>query len=321
MEYRDLGKTGIRVSCIGLGCYPISGMAGGTNWSGINDNESIKTIKHAQTLGINLLDTAEGYGDGHSERIIGKSIRENRTEYVIATKLAAKPKVPGKNLESHIKKSCEGSLARLKTDYIDIYQLHSEPNYGDMPIIVDTLQVLVDEGKIRVFGISTYETEVIQALIKLGNLSIAQIGYSLLNPVGLKGLNFALENKLGTLIRVPLAQGALTGKYFKSLEELSNVDRRYQRFNTPRISASLKKLEELTFLSETPGRTLVQAALRFVLDTPGVTSVIAGAKDRTQLEENAGAAYDRSLTEAEKQKALKIGKEANWPLPPYTKWT
>ena len=84
MEYRDLGKTGIRVSCIGLGCYPISGMAGGTNWSGINDNESIKTIKHAQTLGINLLDTAEGYGDGHSERIIGKSIRENRTEYVLS---------------------------------------------------------------------------------------------------------------------------------------------------------------------------------------------------------------------------------------------
>ena len=160
-----------------------------------------------------------------------------------------------------------------------------------------------------------------RALMALGDLSMAQIGYSIVNPVGQAGLRFAEAHNLGTLIRVPLAQGALTGKYFDSLSRLDPEDRRHDRFDNPRIRSALQKLSELPFLTKGGKRTMVQAALRFVLDTPGVTSVIPGAKNRAQLEENAGAASVPPLTADERKRALAIGGEANWPLPPYTSWT
>ena len=321
LEYRVLGKTGIEVSCIGLGCYPMSGMAGGANWTGIDDDESISTIHHAESLGINLLDTANGYGAGHSERIIGRALRGRRDRYVIATKVGPKREDPGEPVQRYITRACESSLERLQTDYIDIYQLHGEPEEADMPALVEVLTRLVDEGKIRCFGISTYETEIIRSLMALGNLAMAQIGYSIVNPVGLAGMQLAVEENLGTLIRVPLAQGALTGKYFDSLSRLDQADRRHPRFDNPRIRSALKKLSELSFLVEDGSRTMVQASLRFVLDTPGVSSAIPGAKNRSQLEENAGAAHIPPLTVDERSRALAIGSEANWPLPPYTKWT
>ena len=321
MEYRVLGKTGIGVSCIGLGCWPMAGMAGGANWSGIDDDESVATIQHAESLGINLLDTANGYGSGHSERIIGRALRGRRERYVIATKVAPRADDPDEPIQQYIARNCEGSLERLQTDYIDIYQLHGEPDEADMPEIVEALTRLVEEGKIRCFGISTYETEVMRSLMALGDLAMAQIGYSIVNPVGKAGLRFAVEENLGTLIRVPLAQGALTGKYFDSLSRLDTQDRRHERFDNPRIHSALRKLSELSFLVAGGKRTMVQAALRFVLDTPGVTSVIPGAKHRAQLEENAGADRVPPLTADERMRALAIGREADWPLPPYTNWT
>ena len=320
MEYRVLGKTGIEVSSVGLGCWPMAGMAGGANWSGIDDEESIATIQHAESLGINLLDTANGYGAGHSERIIGRALRDRRDRYVVATKVAPRSDDPEEPLQRYIAKNCEGSLERLRTDYIDIYQLHGEPDEAGMPAIVEALTRLVEAGKIRCFGISTYETEVMRALMALGDLSMAQIGYSIVNPVGQPGLNFAEAQNLGTLIRVPLAQGALTGKYFDSLSGLDPQDRRHERFDNPRIRSALQKLSELSFLAKGGKRTMAQAALRFVLDTPGVTSVIPGAKNRAQLEENAGADGVPPLTADERKQALAIGGKANWPLPPYTSW-
>lgn len=321
MEYRVLGKTGIEVSSVGLGCWPMAGMAGGAKWSGIDDDESIATIQHAESLGINLLDTANGYGAGHSERIIGRALRGRRDRYVVATKVAPRSDDPEEPLQQYIARNCVGSLERLRTDYIDIYQLHGEPDEAGMPAIVEALKRLVEECKIRCFGISTYETDVMQALMALGELSMAQIGYSIVNPVGRAGLRFAVEENLGTLIRVPLAQGALTGKYFDSLSRLDTQDRRHDRFDNPRIRAALKKLSELSFLADGGKRTMVQAALRFVLDTPGVTSVIPGAKDRAQLEENAGSDRVPPLTNVERSRALAIGGEADWPLPPYKNWT
>ena len=321
MEYRVLGKTGIEVSCVGLGCWPMAGMAGGANWSGIDDDESVATIQHAESLGINLLDTANGYGAGHSERIIGRALQGRRDRYVIATKVAPRTDDPEEPVGRYVARHCEGSLERLETDYIDVYQLHGEPDEADMPAIVEALTRLAEEGKIRCFGISTYETDVMKALMALGDLAMAQIGYSIVNPAGDAGLRFAVEENLGTLIRVPLAQGALTGKYFGSLSRLDTQDRRHERFDNPRIRAALKKLSELSFLVDGGRRTMVQAALRFVLDTPGVTSVIPGAKDRAQLEENAGADRVPPLSTGERKRALNIGAEANWPLPPYTSWT
>ena len=318
MEYRMFGKTGIEVSRIGLGCYQMGGTHGGGGWPGMDDEESVRTIHHAETLGVNLLDTAEGYGAGHSERIIGRALIGRRSRYVVATKVA--PPVEGDReagVRTRMQTACAGSLQRLGTDYIDIYQLHGVPPSELMPPVVEELTKLQQAGKIRCWGISTNDGDAMRELLRLGDLAMAQVGLSIVNPTADDALGLALEANLGTLIRVPLGQGALTGKYFDT-QQLDGEDRRHERFTNPRARAALARLAELRFLTER-GRTMVQAALRFVLDTPGVTAAIPGAKDRAQLEQNVGAVDVPPLSAEERKRAMRIGAESGWPLPPYAK--
>ena len=136
-----------------------------------------------------------------------------------------------------------------------------------------------------------------------------QVGYNLLSRSGEAALRLAKAENLGTLIRVPLASGALSGKYFAD-RKLDDGDRRTDRFTSEKAEATFKKLSELLFLTERTNRTMVQAALRFVLDTEGVTSAIPGAKNRKQLRENAGAMDVPSLTAAERARAIEIVDEA-----------
>ena len=322
MEYRLLGKTEIEVSSVGLGCWPMAGTFGGARWTGVIDEESIATIQHAETLGVNLLDSAEGYGAGHSEEIIGKALKGRRDRYVIATKVAPVTGDPDEGkARRRIVEACEGSLRRLQTDYIDIYQLHAIPQADTMQAVVDALTQLKQAGKILCSGISTNDTQAIHDLLALGDLSMAQVGFSIVNATGEEALQLAKEEKLGTLIRVPLAQGALTGKYFSTLSHLDPEDRRWTRFDNERAISALKKLSELLFLTKGGKRTMVQAALRFVLDTEGVTSVIPGAKNRRQLEENVGAVDVPPLTEEERAQAIAIADGAGWPRPPQAKRT
>ncbi len=318
MEYRTFGKTGIEVSRIGLGCYQMGGTHGGGGWPGMDDEESVRTIHHAETLGVNLLDTAEGYGAGHSERIIGRALADRRSRYVVATKVA--PPVDGDSeadARTRVQTACAGSLQRLGTDYIDIYQLHGVPPSELMPAVVEELTALQQAGRIRCWGISTNDGDAMRELLRLGDLAMAQVGLSIVNPTADDALGLALEANLGTLIRVPLGQGALTGKYFDA-QQLDGADRRHERFTNPRARAALAKLAELRFLTER-GRTMVQAALRFVLDTPGVTAAIPGARDRAQLEQNAGAVDVPPLSPEERERAMRIGAESGWPQPPYAK--
>ena len=186
-----------------------------------------------------------------------------------------------------------------------------------MPAVVEELTALQQAGKIRCWGISTNDGDAMRELLRLGDLAMAQVGLSIVNPTADDALGLALEANLGTLIRVPLGQGALTGRYFDT-QQLDDSDRRHERFTNPRARAALAKLAELRFLTGR-GRTMVQAALRFVLDTPGVTSAIPGAKDRAQLEQNAGAVDVPPLSPEERERAMRIGAESGWPLPPYAK--
>ena len=284
----------------------------------MDDGESVRTIHHAETMGVNLLDTAEGYGAGHSERIIGRALADRRSRYVIATKVA--PPVDGDSeadARNRVQTACAGSLQRLGTDYIDIYQLHGVPPSELMPAVVEELTALQQAGKIRCWGISTNDADTMRELLGLGDLAMAQVGLSIVNPTADDALALALEANLGTLIRVPLGQGALTGKYFDT-QQLDDADGRHERFTNPRARAALAKLAELRFLTER-GRTMVQAALRFVLDTPGVTAAIPGAKDRAQLEQNVGAVDVPPLSPEERERAMRIGAESGWPVPPYAK--
>lgn len=258
-------------------------------------------------MGINLLDTAEGYGKGHSEEVLGQALRGRRDRFVVATKVWLTSDDPEpENSRNRILEAVEGSLKRLQSDYIDVYQLHSIPHDNAMPLVMETLDELKQEGRIRWFGISTNDVDAIRKLLALGNLATIQVGYNLLSRSGEEALRLAKEENLGVLIRGPLASGALSGKYNNTVPDLDEQDRRRRWWLSDNSIEKFKKLSELDFLRAEGGRTMVQAALRFILDTEGVTAVIPGTKNRKQLEGNAGTANVPPLTPEERARAIEI---------------
>ena len=316
MNYRRLGQTELQVSDIGLGAYPISGLqvkADGTKsgWPGTDDAESLALIHRAEALGVNLVDTAEGYGAGHSESLIGQALAGRRDRWVIASKVQPNRGLPADKPDEEaarkrVIEACEHSLRRLKTDYIDVYQLHAIPYDWAVPVVMASLADLRSQGKVRWYGISTNNRAAIDQLRQFGPIHVLQIGYNLLERSADSLLTWAKAEDIGTLIRVPLAKGMLSGKYSgKNAQVLAVEDIRYTRFQKPETREGLSKIPQLDFLA-TPKRSMVQAALRFVLDHPGTSSVIAGAKSRQQIEENVRSSDLPSLTETELARALPI---------------
>jgi aryl-alcohol dehydrogenase-like predicted oxidoreductase len=322
LEYRILGRTGIKVSAVGLGCSQIRGTLppGEKGWTGLTDEEAISCIRHAPTVGVNLIDTAEVYAYGHSEDIIGRAMEGHRHEYVVATKVTPLPGAANDPFYStdlndtavyrRIVQGCEDSLRRLRTDYIDVYQLHADPPDETIATVMEAMTRLKKEGKIRAIGSSTGNVNVIRKLIEAGELGMVQTGYSLLHRDGANVLNLAIAENLGVLLRNPIASGALSGKYFHTTPRLDPADKRNDWFTSESAADAFRKLSELRFLTEDGRRTMVQAALRFDLDTPGVTAPIPGVKNRRQLEENAGAAEVPPLTCEERRRAIAIANEA-----------
>jgi len=316
MNYRRLGQTSLQVSEMGLGAFPIAGTWAVQDgkpfgWLGTDDQESIALIHRCEELGINLIDTAEGYGDGHSERLIGQALQGRRDKWIVATKvqpnLGLTADAPDEAaVRRRITEACEQSLARMQLEAIDVYQLHAIPYDWAMPAVMETLAQLKQAGKIHWYGISTNNRAAIDKLRTLGPIHVLQIGYNLLERSADELLHWSLAEDIGTLIRVPLAKGMLTGKYFgQSAETVQPGDVRYERFNRPETLDALQKLPQLSFLA-TEERSLPQAACRFVLDHPGVSCVIAGAKNRRQAEENAAASDLPPISEVELARAIPI---------------
>lgn len=310
MEYRTLGKTGLRVSAVGVGCWQMGGVVDHRGWTGVTDEESIAIIHRARELGVNLLDTAEAYGGGHSEEVIGRAITGMRDDFVISSKV--RPLVDDcsdEEAKTRVREACEGSLQRLNTDFLDLYLLHAEPFEPTQSAVIAAFEELREQGKIKAFGISTNDIEISRTLMTYGDLSVLEVGYSLLELETTETLAFAAENELGTLIRKPLASGTLTGKYFGLKPELETDDLRYGQLNSDHGHEVLEKLKDLLFLTREGERSMVQAALRYILDTEGVTAVIPGAKSRQQLEDNVGAADTPQLTQEERDRALEIAQQ------------
>ncbi len=162
MEYRTLGKTGLKVSVVGIGGWPLGGLIGGPvgnprkpvrdeGWSGAVDEETVKMIRRAEEMGVNLIDSAEIYGDGHSEAIIGLATRGRRDKWVLTSKVRGfytdVADIP--HTRKRITEACEGSLRRLQSDYIDLYMLHSRPHPDCLQAAMETLTQLKKEGKVR----------------------------------------------------------------------------------------------------------------------------------------------------------------------------
>lgn len=302
---RKLGRSGIEVSALGLGCWAIGGpfifdgMSDG--WGDIDDTESIKAINRAFELGINFLDTADCYGVGHSEEVIGKAIAGKRNSIVVATKFGhfgneATKTLYGTNLSpDYIERACDASLKRLNTDYIDIYQLHE----WNIPIscvepICSTLDKLVEKGKIRTYGWSTDLVDGAKLFAERANCSVIQHCLNVFEDAP-KLVKFCENNNLASINRSPLAMGFLSGKFTaKSL--LSKDDVRgaghswvpYFKDGKP-LPEFLKRLDSVKEILTSNGRTPVQGALAWIWGKSGSTIPIPGFKTIKQVEENAKA--------------------------------
>jgi myo-inositol catabolism protein IolS len=297
MRYRTLGKTGWQVSAVGMGCWGIGGQ-----WGPVEEAEAIRTIHAAIDLGVNLFDTADSYGLGVSEELVGKAVRGKRDDVFIATKVGNFARRQNQPLSfaipEHVYLCCDASLGRMQTDHIDLYQCHIG-NLEDPTVFLEAFDRLVERGKIRHFGISTNSLAVLQAFNRAGRCAAAQINYSILNRSA-EGdiLPYCRENNIGTLIRGPLAQGVLAGKFTAETRFSDSVRQSWNAGAAhARFLQQVATVDALRFL-ERPGRSMAQAALQFVLANPAVTCPIPGAKNVAQITANATAA-DGELTAEE----------------------
>ncbi|HVG96892.1 MAG TPA: aldo/keto reductase [Chloroflexota bacterium] len=307
MQYRRLGKTGWNVSAISLGCWGIGGQ-----WGPVAEDEALRTMQAAIDAGINLFDTADAYGPSTSEELVGKALRGRRDDVYVATKVGNFGRRQHSPLAydtpHHVYLCCDASLGRMKMDHIDLYQCHIG-DLRDPSIFLEAFDRLVERGKVRAYGISTNSVDVARAFNRDGKCAAVQLNYSLVNPgAGRDLLPWCAENDVGTLIRGPIAQGVLAGKF--TPESRFDDAVRIGWNEGPAHEQFLERLayvEQIRFLDR-PGRSLVQAALEWVLANPAVTCAIPGAKNVDQARSNAAAA-DIALTteELDRLRALTPG--------------
>ena len=298
MKYRVLGKTGLKVSEVGFGAWAIGGNAHGNSYGPTDDKLSLAAIQSALELGCNFFDTADVYGHGHSEELLGQALTGHRSEIIIATKVGGDfyHGTPRMNfnpdyLEFAVGKSCE----RLRSDYIDLYQLHNPPvQLIREGRVFKTLEKLKASGKIRHYGISIHDPQ--EGLLAMKNLELGavQAVFNILRQEAKNQLfREATKNNVGIIAREPLANGFLAGK--RKPEPTFPLGDIRHNFPPDYISRLTMATDGLRFL-ESNSRTLAQAALRFVLDHKDVSTVIPGAKTPGQVDEDFASSESPSLT-------------------------
>lgn len=321
MEKRKLGRSGIEVSAMGLGCWAIGGniflQGMPLGWSTVNDKESLKALEKGLEMGVNFLDTADVYGTGHSERLVAKAVKGKRDKVVIATKFGMTFEkdsglvgdFEGDASPEYIRKAVEDSLSRLETDYIDLYQLH----LGEYPLdkaaeTRETLEELVTEGKIKSYGWSTDNFERAAFFEKGKNCTAIQHVFNIFS--GNKNiLKMCEEKKLASINRAPLAMGLLTGKFsvetsfpkddVRTIMHMFKDDVHIFFDENGPSKVLLDKLEAIREILKSNRRTLAQGALAWIWARSENTIPIPGFKTVKQVEENAGALQFGPLTKSQ----------------------
>jgi aryl-alcohol dehydrogenase-like predicted oxidoreductase len=300
MEFMEIGKTCIRASRIGLGTWAI----GGWMWGGSDDNEGVTTIHRALELGVNLIDTAPAYGQGHSEEVVGRALKGRRDRALIATKVALEWDEQGnvrRNASAkRIRAEIEDSLRRLQTDYIDIYQVHWPDPLTPVQETAAAMQALFDAGKIRAVGVSNYSPAQMDLFRKYSRLDTVQPPYNLFERDAERDvLPYAVEHGITSLTYGALCRGLLSGSITEATkfggDDLRQTD---PKFQPPRFAQYLRAVKRLDDLArERFGKRVIHLALRWVLDQPGVGAALWGARRPQQLDALSGAmnfSLDRS---------------------------
>ncbi|MFA6208432.1 MAG: aldo/keto reductase [Candidatus Obscuribacterales bacterium] len=302
MKYRDFGNTGIKVSEIGFGCWPIGGNSHGNSYGPTTDKSSTDAVNKAIDLGLNFFDTADVYGWGHSEELLGKALRGKRDRVVLATKVGA-DFYQGTGFQTftpdYIRFALEKSLTRLNTDYIDVYQLHNPPlKLISKEETYATLRELKKEGKIRAFGVSVFTPVEGITAINVGQPDCVQITYNIFSCRPEEQLlPRAFETGCAVIAREPLANGFLTGKY-DTAPKFAVGDFR-KNWPMEYVQARSDATRQLAFLKKNGHQSMAQAALKYPLLDQAVSTVIVGLKDVEMVEENLAASDSGPLTAEE----------------------
>ena len=309
MQYRELGRTGWKVSALSFGAWAI-----GSAWGQVDDKESLAALHKSIEVGVNFFDTADVYGDGLSERLVAKLRKESREKIYIATKAGRRldPHTADGYNRANLTAFVERSLKNLETDCIDLLQLHCPPpSTYYQPELYGILDDLVTQGKLRHYGVSVEKVEEALKAIEYPNVQSIQIIFNIFRqrPAELF-FEQAKKRKVGILARVPLASGMLTGKMSPDTAFSKDDHRLFNRhgesfdvgetFSGVDYETGLKAVEELKALCAV-GMTLTQFALRWILMFDAVTCAIPGAKRPSQAEENFAAADLPALSEGTMQ--------------------
>ena len=315
MEYRTFGRTGWQVSAIGFGAWGI----GGDAWGPTDDKTSLATLHQAIDLGVNFFDTADVYGDGHSERLIAEVRKTRRENIIVATKAGRRlnPHIAAGYNRQNLTNFVERSLQNLQMETLDLLQLHCPPTeVYDMPEVFGILDDLVQQGKVRFYGVSVERVDEALKAITYPNVQSVQIIFNMfrLKPAE-QFFAAARQRQVGILARVPLASGMLTGKFTRNTQFAPSDHRNFNRhgesfdqgetFSGVDYETGLQAVEELRALVP-EGATMAEFALRWILMFPEVSSTIAGSKNPQQIKDNIRAISLPPLSDETMQRVREI---------------
>ena len=302
MKYTKFGKTGIDISTITFGCWEM----GGAQWEFTDDDNNIKAVNKAIELGITSFDTAEAYGNGHSEEVLGKALGSKRKDIFLATK------VPNRKLRpDDLKEALEGSLKRLQTDYLDLYYIHW-PSF-EIPL-EDTMGELVrmrEKGLIRAIGVSNFGVGLLNKAMELGGIDAIQPEYSLLHRgIEAEVLPWCIKNNVAVMSYSSIAKGILAGVFHILGRGLSEDDFRAPRrlFTKEDMEKEVPIVNLVKKIADDRGVSMSQVAIAWLLQKEGMTSAIVGTQNEKHLLDNVKA-VDLTLTDAEEAELDRVSEE------------
>lgn len=292
MEYNVFGRTGMKVSDIGFGAWAI----GGKGWGdGSSDRDAVEALKVSWEKGVNLYDTCDAYGDGHSEILIGEFLKGRREASVIVTKGGTNYRLPerSKNFNRDYLMMClEESLGRLQTDYVDVYLLHvPDADWQDRAAVLETLKEMKQSGKVRFAGLAMWGAgDTMHALERDQDrvIDVLECPFNILNKSNLEVVKLAKERNIAVMTSQPLASGILTGKYREGAR-FAEGDNRRGFWSEERFEAVRPDMEIVEACTAETGLSMGHLALAYNMTYPGISCVIPGAKNAAQALDNAAA--------------------------------
>ena len=299
MELRPLGNTGIMVSPVAFGAWPIAGLTS----PGTTDEDSIATIQACFDLGINHVDTAYCYGmKGESERLVGRAIAGRRHEMVIATKGGLHWDAEGKQAHdaspAMLRRECEESLRRLQTDYVDLYYLHAPDPEVPVGESAAALLKLMEQGKTRSVGVSNVTVAQLEKFAAVCPIAAYQPPYNMLQrQIEADTLPWCREHNVAVLVYWPLMKGLLAGKLRRDQSFEDDSRRKYPMFQGEEYQKNLDLVEKLRAIAAESGHTVAQLVVSWTVRQPGITAALCGAKRPEQIRETAAGAGLRLTAE------------------------